>query len=337
MDFVSIQVSSGFTSACALIVFTSQMKNLLGIKAEGPTFLKMWTSIFQEIHHINWNDCFMGVGCIVFLLTLRFIGTLRSNKILWIFGISRNALAVGICLYIGYWSKSSGKNLFTLSGYIPAGLPEIKLPDFSIENQSFIELIQEMSSGLIVIPLMALLETYSACKAFAEGQSIDVTQELITNGVSNILNSFFQGYRINGGLTRSAINKASGARTQMSNFYIGFVVVISLLYLTPYFAYIPKSCLAAVLISAVIFMVQYKVIKPLWRSKKLDLIPGFAALLGCLIFPLHIGVFIGIGVDFIYLFYRFARPSIKVQVLKVSYSLHFRKIKNLKFLVPNKH
>ncbi|KAL5282901.1 SLC26A11.2 family protein [Megaselia abdita] len=293
VDFVSGPVSAGFTSAVALIILTSQIKNIFGVNSEGSSFLDMWISIIKDIEHIHWNDTVMGVACIVFLISMKFIGAIKIgpkqendknifqkiiNKFIWLCGISRNAIVVVVCIYIGFWSESTGNNYFKLAGYIPAGLPEVKLPDFSIEEirvngtvvqegETFFEMIQFLGSGLIVIPLIALLESFAACKAFAKGQSIDVTQELITVGLSNIANSFFQGYRANAGLARSAVNHASGARTPMSNFYIGVVVVLALLYLTPFFAYIPKACLAAIIISAVIFMVQYSVVKPMWRSK----------------------------------------------------------------------
>lgn len=294
VDFVSGPVSSGFTSAVALIVFTSQVKNIFGVKTEGSSFLDMWISIIKDIENIHWNDTIMGLSCIVFLISMKFIGAIKIgpksdkdknicqkifNKIIWLLGISRNAIAVVVCIYIGFWSESTGNNYFKLAGYIPPGLPEVKLPDFSIpeirsangtiiqEGETFIEMVQFLGSGLIVIPLISLLESFAACKAFAKGQSIDVTQELMTVGFSNIANSLFQGYRANAGLARSAVNHASGARTPMSNFYIAIVVVLALLYLTPFFAYIPKACLAAIIISAVIFMVQYSVVKPMWRSK----------------------------------------------------------------------
>lgn len=293
VDFVSGPVSAGFTSAVALIVFTSQVKNIFGVKSDGSSFLDMWISIIRDIEHIHWNDTIMGISCITFLITMKFIGAIRIgpkndkeksicqkifNKLIWLCGISRNAIVVIICIYIGFWSESSGNNYFKLAGYIPAGLPEIKLPVFYIEEvrvngtivqegETFFETIQFLGSGLIVIPLIALLETFAACKAFAKGQSIDVTQELITVGLGNVANSLFQGYRANAGLARTAVNHDSGAKTPMSNLYIGCVVVLALLYLTPYFAYIPQACLAAIIISAVIFMVQYSVIKPMWRSK----------------------------------------------------------------------
>lgn len=78
----------------------------------------------------------------------------------------------------------------------------------------------------------------------------------------------FQGYRVNGGLARSAVNNASGVRTPLGNLYIGLVVIVALLFLTEFFFYIPQTVLAAIIISAVIFQLQYHVILPMWRSKR---------------------------------------------------------------------
>ena len=85
--------------------------------------------------------------------------------------------------------------------------------------------------------------------------------------MANVANSFVQGFRSNGGIARGAVLNSSGVRTQMSNIYTGLLVVLALLYLTPAFFYIPRATLAAIIIAAVIFMVQYRVIKPMWRSK----------------------------------------------------------------------
>lgn len=96
---------------------------------------------------------------------------------------------------------------------------------------------------------------------------MDATQELIAIGVANIANSFVQGFPGTGSLSRSAVNNASGVRTPLGNIYTGAIVVLSLLFFTPYFSYIPKATLAAIIIAAVVFMVEVKVVKPMWRTK----------------------------------------------------------------------
>lgn len=96
---------------------------------------------------------------------------------------------------------------------------------------------------------------------------MDATQELIATGASNIANSFVQGFPATGALSRAAVNNSSGVRTPAGGLYTGVLVVLSLLFLTPLFFYIPKAALGGVLIAAVIFMVEVQVIKPIWRSK----------------------------------------------------------------------
>lgn len=101
----------------------------------------------------------------------------------------------------------------------------------------------------------------------ANGKSVDATQELLAIGTSNILNSFASGFPSTGSLSRGAVNNASGVRTPLGNLYTGVLVIVALMFLTPLFYFIPKAALAAIIIAAVVFMVEVKVVKPMWRSK----------------------------------------------------------------------
>lgn len=100
---------------------------------------------------------------------------------------------------------------------------------------------------------------------------MDATQELIAIGVCNVANSFIQAFPTTGSLSRSAVNNSSGVRTPLGGLYTGFLVIIALLFFTPYFYYIPKTSLAAIIIAAVVFMVEVKVVKPMWRTKSKSL------------------------------------------------------------------
>lgn len=314
IDFVSGPVGAGFTSAVSLIIFSSQMKDLLGIHTSGNTFLQVWISIINDIHNISWPDFVLGLICIVLLLSLRALAACslgpKENKttcqklmtgIFWTVGTARNALLVCGTAGLGYWLSVSGnENLVRTVGFVPKGLPEFRPPPFHMDAvvnettgelvqdaQSFWDMVSTLGSGLMVVPLIALLETMAVVQAFgkcsnshssgasisflvsplADGKPTDATQELIASGICNVANSFVQGLRSNGGVARGAILNASGVRTQLSNLYTGVIVIIALLYLTPCFYYIPKAALAAIIIAAVVFMVQYRVIKPMWHSK----------------------------------------------------------------------
>ncbi|XP_055902228.1 sodium-independent sulfate anion transporter [Eupeodes corollae] len=339
IDFVSGPVSSGFTSAVSLIIVTSQIKDILGIAAKGSTFIEIWLHIFENIRETRFFDTILGLTCIVILLTMRRLASFKiggkeesswtnfhkiMNKIIWIIGTSRNAILVIVCGAMGYYFNSTEHGIpFKVIGYIPPGLPTFQLPPFSIttnttdglKTETFAELISGMGSGLIVVPLISLMENIAICKAFANGKPVDATQELIAIGAANIVNSFVQGFPGTGALSRGAVNHASGVRTPMGNIYSGALVICALMFFTPYFAFIPKPSLAAIIIAAVVFMVEVKVIKPMWRSKKIDLIPGLATFLACLALPLEVGILLGIGLNVIFILYHAARPKITTENL----------------------
>ncbi|XP_017142152.1 sodium-independent sulfate anion transporter [Drosophila miranda] len=350
IDFVSGPVGAGFTSAVSLIIFSSQMKDFLGIQTSGNTFLQVWISIVNDIHNISWPDFILGLICITLLLSLRALascsvgpkegkssGQSLLTGIFWTVGTARNALLVCGTAGLGYWLSVSGQeDLVRTVGFVPKGMPSFQPPPFHIDavvnettgevlvdGQSFWDMVSTLGSGLIVVPLIALLETMAVVQAFADGKPTDATQELIASGVCNVANSFVQGLRSNGGIARGAILNASGVRTQLSNLYTSVIVIIALLYLTPCFYYIPKAALASIIIAAVVFMVQYRVIKPMWHSKKTDLIPGLGAFFACLVLPLQLGILVGIGINVVFILYQAARPKLRIETLATSNGLKY--------------
>uniref|UniRef100_A0A336MXD7 CSON007755 protein n=1 Tax=Culicoides sonorensis TaxID=179676 RepID=A0A336MXD7_CULSO len=346
IDFVSGPVLSGFSSAVAIMIFTGQIKSFLGIHAKGFTFIQVWKSILKDIHNTRIGDTIMGLCCIVTLLLMRQLPRLKFgpeddnqkstwqkviNKIIWIIGTARNFLVVVTATTISYCLIQNGQGHWLLTiGEVPQGLPEFKIPSFSSpdvvnatghvieKGETFWEMISFMNIGLLAVPLIALIETMSINKSAAEGKSVDATQELIAIGAGKLVNSLVGAYPGNGSFSRGAINKASGARTPLGSLYSGILVIIALLYLTPYFQYIPDAALAAVIMAAVIFMVEYAVVKPLWRSKRSDLIPGLATFLCCLLFGIPAGTFIGVAVNILFVLFHAARPKIQVDKCVVS-------------------
>jgi solute carrier family 26 (sodium-independent sulfate anion transporter), member 11 len=129
------------------------------------------------------------------------------NKTVWLIGTARNAIIVILGGAVAaYFYNNNNKDMFKLIGEIPAGLPAFRIPPFSIpeivnettgeiiqEASNFGTMVSELGSGLIVIPLIALLENIAICKAFANGKTVDATQELIAIGMANVANSFVQG------------------------------------------------------------------------------------------------------------------------------------------------
>lgn len=162
--------------------------------------------------------------------------------------------------------------LSCVAGAIPSGVPTPALPPFSYvradnSTADFLDMVSEMGSGLLVIPLIVLLEDIAICKAFSDGRTIDATQEMLALGVANVANAFVGAFPGGGSLARSVVSNGSGVRTPLNGLYTGVMVIVALQFFTQYFEYIPKAALAAVIISAILFMVEYDVVKPMWRAK----------------------------------------------------------------------
>lgn len=341
IDFVSEPVLSGFSSAVAIMIFTGQIKSLLGIKATGHTFLQVWRTILQDIQNTRLGDTVMGVTCLIVLLAMRQLPKIKIgpkeddekntcqkifNRFLWYIGTARNFIVVVISTVVSYVLIENGRgDILKTIGPVPQGLPEFRLPLFTVPEtknetgfvtqpgETFWDMISYMNIGLLAVPLIALIETMSINKSAARGKPVDATQELLAIGAGSLVNCFVGGYPGNGSFSRGAINRESGARTPLGSLYSGVLVIIALLFLTPYFQYIPNSSLAAVIMAAVIFMVELHVIKPLWRSKRSDLIPAFACFIACLMLGIPVGTFMGIGVNMLFIMYHAARPKIQME------------------------
>ncbi|XP_063381080.1 sodium-independent sulfate anion transporter-like [Cydia fagiglandana] len=341
IDFVSGPVSSGFTSAVALMIATSQVKDLFAISMSGTTFLQQWISVFRNLHGAALWDPILGFVCIALLLSMRRIGMVKLGgeapsarqrwvtRCCWLLGTCRNAVVVVASGALGFWFVSThGAAPVRLMGSIPSGVPVPALPPVSYvradnSTADFLEMISEMGSGIIVIPLIVLLEDIAICKVFSDGKTIDATQEMIAIGTCNIANSFMGAYPGGGSLARSVVSNGSGVRTPANGIYTGIMVILALQFFTQYFEFIPKAALAAVIISAIVFMVEYHVVKPMWRAKKLDLIPGIGTFVLCLTLPVEMGILTGVIVNIIFILYHAARPKFSVEMLKTERGVEY--------------
>lgn len=118
--------------------------------------------------------------------------------------------------------------------------------------------LSELGPSMLILPIIAVLGNVAISKAFG-GAGLSATRELIALSLSNIFGSFFSSFPVTGSFSRSAVNHASGVRTPIGGFYTSALVLLALGTLAPYFQYIPKAALSAVIISAVIFMIEYEV------------------------------------------------------------------------------
>ncbi|KAF5269564.1 hypothetical protein FQR65_LT05902 [Abscondita terminalis] len=320
VDFISTPAISGFTSATSFTIILAQMKGLFGIRFTSDNVFHYIQKFYSRIPKIRYYDLILGCCCIAVLLIFRSLNNIKCKntvvkKTLWFLSIGRNALIVLVCSILAYYLESKlGKSPFTLYGKVPAGIPSMQMPQFSthIGNQTvtFVEMVQKLGTGIVVIPVVSVLSNVAVAKAFTSGKRVDSAQEMVTLGICNIMGSFVQSMPVCGAFTRSAVANASGVRTPFAGIYAGTIILLALSFLTPYFYYIPKSTLAAVLISAVIFMIDIKILPKLWKTNKYDLFVMFSTFIVSLIFSVEQGLLVGVIVNFIPMIKLWTRPKI---------------------------
>jgi len=182
--------------------------------------------------------------------------------------------------------------------------------------------LSELGPSMIILPIIAVLGNVAISKAFG-GAGLSPTRELVALSISNICGAFCSSMPVTGSFSRSAVNHASGVRTPLGGCYTSILVLLALGLLAPYFQYIPKAALSAVIISAVIFMIEFEVIKPLWRCSRRELLPGAITFVMSLAVGVEIGLLLGVSSDVAFLVYRAARPVLSVSKLQTTNGINY--------------
>ncbi|MCX7945413.1 MAG: SulP family inorganic anion transporter [Hydrogenophilus sp.] len=191
-------------------------------------------------------------------------------------------------------------------GTIPRGLPELKVPHFSWSD------MVSLLSSAAVIALLAFMEAISIAKAMAikTRAKIDPNQELIGQGLANVVAAFSQAFPVSGSFSRSAVNLSAGAVTGFSSVVTAGLVVVTLLFLTPLLYHLPQSVLAAVIMMAVLGLVNVRALVHAWQTHRHDGIAAVATFVATLAFAPHLdlGILLGVALSLGFFLQRRMRP-----------------------------
>ena len=193
-------------------------------------------------------------------------------------------------------------------GNIPAGLPSLAMPDLSLTT------VAALFTAAFVIALVGFTEAIAIARAIAgrTGQRLNPNQELIGQGLGNLAGSFTQGYPVSGSFSRSAVNLNNGGRTGLSSVFTALLILLVLLFLTPLFYHLPEAVLAAIIIMAVVGLINFKAIHHAWLASRHDGIAAIVTFVATLaVAPsLDIGILIGVGLAVGLFLYRTMRPRV---------------------------
>ncbi len=193
-------------------------------------------------------------------------------------------------------------------GTVPKGLPSLAMPELTLK--SFLKLLPTA----IIISLLGFMEAIAIAKAMAAktGQKINANQELIGQGLANILGSAGSSYAVSGSFSRSAVNLQAGAVSGISSVITSLMVVITLLFFTPLLYHLPQATLAAVIMMAVIGLINIKGFIHAWHAQKYDGIISVLSFLVTLYFAPHLdkGIMVGFVLSMGVFLYKSMRPVV---------------------------
>ena len=193
-------------------------------------------------------------------------------------------------------------------GTVPKGLPAFSIPQINLS------VIARLFPFAAIISLLGFMEAISIAKAMSgkTGQRLDPNQELIGQGLANILGSFGKSYPISGSFSRSAVNLQAGAVTGLSSVFTGVAVLIALMFFTPLLYHLPQSVLAAVIMMAVVGLINVSGFIHAWKAQKYDGVISVLSFVCTLWFAPHLdkGIMVGVSLSLMIFLYKSMRPNV---------------------------
>jgi len=308
VSFLGHPVISGFTSAAAIIIGMSQLKDMLGYAVPKSQFIyEMVWNIASKLGETNMMTLSLGVIWLVYLLVNKKVS--QKYKKLKMLGPTGPLICclVGILLL---WQVKSLKDEWKVKivGEVPGGFSPVSVTSWKLRYLPMV-----LPTALPVC-LIGYMESIAIGKNLAaqHGYDIDAGQELLALGLANLVGSMFSCYPVTGSFSRSAVNNATGAKTQLSGLVTGLLMLLVMLFLTPLFYYLPKFVLAAIVISSVIPLVAYGEAVKLFRLKRQDFVLWVVAFVCTLFTGVLAGIAIAVGLSLVIVIYESARPQITI-------------------------
>ncbi len=329
-NLLSHPVVSGFITASGIIIATSQLKSLLGIKASGEALPELITTLIENAKDTNPYTLAIGVIATGFLFWVR-----KGLKPMLVgFGLAARpadlvakagpivAVALSILAVITFDLEAKGVKVV---GDIPQSLPPFTVPLFDAE------LWQRLAVPALLLSIIGFVESVSVAQTLAakKRQRIVPDQELIGLGAANVAAAFSGGYPVTGGFARSVVNFDAGAETPAAGAFTAIGILLAALFLTPLLASLPIATLAGTIIVAVLSLVDFKTPRAIWHYSKADFAAMAATIAVTLLIGVEPGVMAGVGLSLALFLWRASRPHAAI-VGRVPETEHFRNVKRHK-------
>ena len=296
--FVSHSVMLGFTAAAAVLIGASQIAPALGISVEngGSVIERVWRAL-AEGDEANWRAFVVAMTALAVAALMR---RLLPRSPTFMLGL----IAAGL-VGIGLDAESHGVRTV---GHLPSVVPTFHLPIADVKDFGVV------MEGAFAIALIGLLEAVSIGRAFAyrTGMRFDANQEIVGQGLSNMVGSFFQSYPGSGSFTRSGINFEAGAKTPMSAIFASVFLFVILLALGPYVGLIPIPGLAGIILLVAWNLINFQELWRIFRTDLTETVIVAATFVAGTMVELDFAIFVGVILSLMMFISRSARPNLVV-------------------------
>lgn len=314
VNFMSHPVLAGFTSAAALVIGFSQLKHLLGISIPRLPFFELVLYAGQHIAETNWVTLAIGLGAIAILLIFKYWlgGFLKQRGVREEIALPLTKSAPLIIVLLGtilVWALQLPHTAgVQIVGDVPAGLPALTLPVADVG------VWQKLLPMALTISFVGYLESIAVAKSLASKrrQKVDANQELVALGIANLGATFTGGYPVTGGFSRSVVNYDAGAKTGLASMITAVLVTLTVIFLTPLFYFLPQAVLAAIVMVAVVGLIDIKTLRHVWRYNKADAASFLITFTAVLAMDVEHGILVGIAAAMILFIWRTSRPHVAV-------------------------
>ncbi|MCZ6739964.1 MAG: sulfate permease [Actinobacteria bacterium] len=299
-QFLSKAVITGFLFGAAIEVVVGELAKLTGTSIDGSNSWQKMYSWLVSLADIHGATLLLGLVSLAVIIGVRFSPIKVPGALVLVVG----GLAMSVVFDLG-------DRGIALVGDVPRGFAGLAVPDLSFVLEN-IAVIGPAALGLLLI---GFSQTAGDARSFAAKHRyrVDINQESVAQGMANVGSGLLQGIPVSTSLSASSLNDESGARTPLASLTTGVLIVLTLLFLAPLFADLPKPVLAALIIDAVVFgMMDVAEMKRLYRVARVDFWIAIAAILGVLSAGVLAGVMIGVVLSVGWLVYVSATPNMPV-------------------------
>lgn len=325
-NFLSHPVISGFISASGLLIAASQLKTLMGVKADGHNLVDLLIALAHQLPHVHGLTLAVGVLATAFLFWVRrglkplLMRAGLSERIADLTAKAGPVAAIAVTTGLA-WALDWQAQGLKIVGVIPQGLPPLTLPSWDLA------LWRELAVPALLISVVGFVESVSVGQTLAaqRRQRVEPDQELVALGASNLSAAFTGGLPVTGGFSRSVVNFDAGAQTPAAGVFTAAGIVLATLLLTPALYHLPQATLAATIVVAVLSLVDLGILKRVWSYSKPDFAAVAATLVATLTLGVELGLMVGVGVSLALYLFRTSRPHIATVGL-VPGTEHFRNV-----------